>query len=215
MGMLYLVNILDGKKKWRLDRILTYPMYPNPQKIFEEGTVAHLVQGELHRQGEYWATRFLIISVDLFSGKYWGPYGIGRWNHMLDEFDVENLVHIHGFRKIVLGDEELKDDSLNSKRKTEFYNGLPFKEWPKIWEALNKLRAERIANRIEHPRKTRDQRFDDDQIDVFLARSIARVNAILNEELFWGIPADNEHHLRFHPQKASLEQISSGEEQED
>ncbi|KKS91511.1 MAG: hypothetical protein UV65_C0004G0001, partial [Parcubacteria group bacterium GW2011_GWF2_43_11] len=163
--------------------------------------------------GKCRAMRFQVLSIDLLKKKYWGPYSCGaHWNPMLETYEVSDLIHIHGFQKVVMGDRDLENPSYRQTNLTNFISGLPFEEWLIVWDILNKLRMERIANRIKSPRKNRDQKFDDDFVDILLSRLIARVNAILNEELYWGTPADNHYYLRFSPRIESLN--ASNEEKE-
>lgn len=203
----------ENKKNWKLDLLITSPKFSargiDAGGPLKEGDIIHLLQSDYWRpEKEALVMRFTVLSIDLLQRKSWGPHYCGKyWNPMLQNYEASDLIHIHAFRKKVMGDPDLKNNRYSQVKLTNFITGLPFEEWKIVWDILNELRIERIVNRIKFPREERGQKFDDDFIDIFLSRIIFRVNAILNEELYWGIPADNHHYLLFHNTERRLAEL--------
>jgi len=207
----YFVRLFEGDKKWRLSLLITSPKCSaravDAAGPLKEGDVIHLLQADNWLPGgKHMAMRFTVLSIDLLNKKYWGPYlGGSQWNPILESYQVSDLIHIHGFCKVVMGDPDLKDNTHWQTNFTKFISGLPYKEWQVVWEVLNNLRTERIDNRIANPRKERGQKFNDDYVDIFLSRLISRVNAILNQQLYWGNPAADNYYLIFSKDMEVLE----------
>lgn len=201
MGM-YFFN-LPGHEKFKLNLLITSPKcsarFADGGGPLEEGDIFHILHADRTLEG---GLRLCVFSVDYFGKKYWGPYSCGSsWNPMLESYEVSDLIHIHGYRKTVMGDTRLQqtDQILLQNNLTNFITGLPFDEMKMVWDLLNHARMDRISNRVLHPRKDRDQKLEDDIVDVSLSRMIARVNACMNEQLFWGTPIDNHYYIRFSP----------------
>lgn len=202
--MSYFVRLFPGEKNWKLNMLITSPNCSaraiGAAGPLEEGDIIHLLQADnWSPDGKGVAMRFCVLSMDPLKQKYWGPYLAGsHWRSILENYDVSDLIHIHGFQKVVLGD---KNFNLTNKyaqtNRTKFLDGLPVQEWQIVWDILNKVRTERIKHRVANPRKDRRQRFEDDLQDAFLARATNRVNAILNEQLFWGVPMKDNYYLHF------------------
>lgn len=182
------------KKKYKVDLLITGKeswlktgVKPSP---LEEGNIVHFLFSQIiEDKGEIQTLESVVISLDLAKDAFWGPYYIGIHNAQVD-YDVSDVVHIRGYCHGILGlkgygdpkEERIFDD----KERTAFIPKLSYGAWEIVAELLNKVRAVRIRNRIAHPRKSRNVKFTDDILDTSVSKIISRVNAILNEILFWG-----------------------------
>jgi hypothetical protein len=202
MGAYFLDDHLTGEgKRWRLDLLSTSPDLYSDIKLEDRRKIIHFLQADHEfytSEGKKWkALRFHILSIDPREKKYWGPYHCGRWNTFLDDFDVVNAVHRWGYCKFVLGEENQDKEVCNNTDFTNFYHRFNFNDWQIVWEIINQIRLERINKRSQSPRETSGQKFKEDIIDAFVARLVSRINAIFNQELFWGKPFD--YDLPFDP----------------
>jgi hypothetical protein len=191
------MNSLDQKnERGELGLFLTSP---NKSPRFfgaagstKEGDIIHIAQIGAKKLSYSESVKFiLVMSIDLFKNNHWGPFQIGEsiWNPDLrSSKTIPNLIHIYGYQKIM-------NVKIEASR-TKSLDSLPFYEWRKIWDILGLIRDERIENRVKNPRISKEK-FDDDILDAFLSRTISRVDAIINEELYKGYPSDNCHYLNF------------------
>ena len=152
-----------------------------------ESSITHFIHADYEVFNRKLALRFTVLSFNLASKESWGPYSPFRLMPTSESYEVSDWLHIHGYCYGILG---LKNNnSLVDKTSiTQFIKGMSYREWLIAWNLLNKMREQRIKNRINNPRERRSDKFNDDIFDKALARIIDRVNAILNEQLFWGIP---------------------------
>ncbi|MFA4998691.1 MAG: hypothetical protein WC514_01605 [Candidatus Paceibacterota bacterium] len=180
--------------RFKLDLLVTSLEWSAP--LIGEGDIIHLLHTDYPSEIE---TRFYLFSVDPFAKKSWGPYPCGDL-YLLLQSEVSDLVHAFGYRKTVRGDKDLKgkEPELLQNDLTRFVRGLLFKEYKVTWDLLNETRIERINNRVSNPRTVRNQKFKDDPIDMSLSRMISKVNAIMNEQLFWGAPVQDDCFLNFY-----------------
>lgn len=155
--------------------------------VKEENSITHFLHADYEVFNQGFALRFTVLSFNLVSKESWGPYIPFRLMPTSESYEVSDWLHIHGYCYQILG---LKHgDSLAGKtHMTQFIQGMPYKEWLIVWNLLNEMREKRTRNRIDNPRNIRSDKFEDDIFDKALARIINRVNAILNEQLFWGLP---------------------------
>ncbi len=207
--VLHFCNVF-GNKRFKLSLLLSrfncHAQSVDAAGLLNEGDIIHLLHTDNSPEG---AVRFYVFSIDPLAKKRWGPYSCGAcWNDMLESSEASNIVHLHGYRKTVRGDWDLKSEELVPLRNsiTRFILGLPFKELEILWDLLNEARIERIKNRVLHPRTERDQKFKDSDVDIPLSRMISKVNACMTEQLFWGRPIDNNHFILLDPQIKAFEQ---------
>lgn len=188
-----------GKGKKELSLMITSPTYSmrsiDAAGPMNDGDIIHFLYSDLLKKG--FGLRFIVISIDLCHQKHWGPYYCGRWATYIESYEASDLVHIHGFRKTVLGDKDLSRKEYAITGMTEFLSGMPYKEWKIALRILNSIQEERIENRIKNPRDNRSQKFEDDILDVALSKIITRVNAVMNEQLYWGISDNDSNYLIF------------------
>ena len=199
------------KRGWDLELLISSPDHSARSRHgygpMHDGDIIHILHADLVCDGEpaikNWekpdSLRLILMSFDLTKLIFWEPYG--RWlvNPMPVDYDLTDFIHVHAFRKIIMNDEDLNLSKLSSPDITKPLSGMPYKDWEILWELLNKIRVKRIENRIKHPRKSRTMKFDDDILDICLKRTLNRVDAILNEQLYWGAPNYNGKYLSFRP----------------
>lgn len=121
-------------------------------------------------------------------------YELGEYNNALASHDISDLVHYHGYGKI-LG-VRADDKRLNAIDMTDHVLNLHFKDWDYVWKNLNDIRRDRILDRFKKPREYEEDP-DEDNLDMVLGKVIKRVNAIINNQLRNGLPHDDAY-LDFH-----------------
>jgi len=190
------------KKKGKVNLLITtgsrrheQPHHPDPM---ENGNVIHFLFSRLLKEkGPIQSLNSIAVSLDLQNRHSYGIFRIGKHNAQPD-YDVSNYVHGQAYVRIVRGAKtcEEVDAAWGSEDNTTFIPGLTHEAWHIAQTMLCGIRNERIRIRAENPRKTRGQSFKDDLVDVAIGQMISRVNAILNEILYWG---DTENVTRFSP----------------
>jgi hypothetical protein len=130
------------------------------------------------------------LSFRLASLSFWGPrticLGIAAKCYSVDKAIRDTMLH---YGIAILGGRDLNEAAkLAVGQKAVFLPSLPYDDWRTICRLLDEARHQRVMNRIKCPRRSRKEVFPNDVLDIALSRWSTRVNAILNDQLYWGKP---------------------------
>lgn len=196
-------------KGWKIDLALTaetpwVSSGTRPDPMNGENIV-HFIHSDLIKtRGPIQKLKIVVISLNLvIQTESWGPSCIGKWR-LQTGYDLTDLIHQRAYCQRVLGIDlvntsEEDEEILLAGDKTAFIRDLSPSGYYTAFQMLNNIRFQRTTKRSKNPRTSRDQKFKDDSLDISLSRILSRVNAVLNEMLYWGIDLDHARKYWFNP----------------